>query len=161
MIKKAAITFFGLGYLPIAPGTWGSFGALFIFWIAAYFCANVHMVWGIFFGVAVLCSFLGIVLGPWAVSQFQSKDPKPDVLDEAAGMWLAMLVPYSAFGGLFVVGCVQFILFRIFDILKPTPARQIESLPHGWGIMADDLVAGIYANIVGQIFFRFILPHLT
>jgi phosphatidylglycerophosphatase A len=61
---------------------------------------------------------------------------------------------------LILILLIQFFLFRIYDIIKPTPARQAESLPHGWGIVTDDLLAGVYANLTGQIIIRFILPLL-
>jgi len=53
---------------------------------------------------------------------------------------------------------VQFFLFRVFDIVKPTPARQLERLPHGWGIMADDLAVAVYVNLIGQVAFRYLWP---
>jgi phosphatidylglycerophosphatase A len=159
MLKKLLITFFGTGYLPIAPGTWGSFAAVIIFFLVALLTQESPLLYWIFIPLIVLASIIGVKLGPWAVDYFQKKDPSHYVLDEAAGMWVSLLfVPFHDEASLFIVSIVGFILFRIFDIIKPTPARQAESLPHGWGIMADDLIAGVFANICGQILFRLILP---
>jgi len=79
-------------------------------------------------------------------------DPSIVVIDEIVGMWIALfMVPHS------VVGIVSaFLFFRAFDILKPPPARQLERLPYGWGIMLDDVVAGMYANIVTQLLSLFL-----
>jgi len=81
-------------------------------------------------------------------------DPSMVVIDEIVGMWVTLLfVPFSwpaaAFG---------FVAFRAMDILKPEPARHLERLPNGWGIMLDDLVAGLYANLLCQLFSRLVLP---
>jgi phosphatidylglycerophosphatase A len=112
--------------------------------------------------LTVLAAAVGIGLGRWAVEFFHSEDPKPFVLDEVAGQWLALIaIPFHSTGGLFLAVTTQFFLFRFFDIVKPPPARQAESLPFGWGVVTDDLAAGVYANIVGQIIFRLLLPLVT
>lgn len=163
MIKKLCVTFFGSGYLPIAPGTWGSLAASIIFVLLAWefnFCAAPLLLVKLS-GLIILSYVLGVALGPWAVEYFKHKDPKQFVLDEAAGMWIALLaIPFTDAKSLLVIVVVQFFLFRIFDIIKPTPARQLEKLPLGWGIMTDDVIAGLYANIAGQILFRLIFPQL-
>ena len=162
MVRKLLITFFGSGFLPIAPGTWGSLAAAVVFLPLAVLLGQDHStLWTLTAGLTILASAIGIGLGRWAVEYFHSEDPKPFVLDEVAGQWLALIaIPFASTGGLFLVVVVQFFLFRFFDILKPTPARQAESLPFGWGIVTDDLVAGLYANITGQILFRVLLVHL-
>ena len=155
MLKKIITTFFGFGYLPIAQGTWGSFAAVGIFFILALFFAN-HILW-ITAILIILSAAIGIALGKWAINFFKSNDPKPFVLDEAAGMWISLIaLPFNSTSTLFLITAVQFILFRIFDIIKPPPVRQSEKLPAGWGIVTDDLMAGIYANITGQLIFRII-----
>ncbi|NLE29815.1 MAG: phosphatidylglycerophosphatase A [Phycisphaerae bacterium] len=159
LFKKLVITFFGTGYLPIAPGTWGSLAAAVIFLILAFSIKTIPLLYGILGGMIILATILGVVLGPWAVEFFQKIDPGHYVLDEAAGMWIALLfIPFHNKTSLLIIAVVQFLLFRIFDILKPPPASQAENLPHGWGIMADDLIAGVFANFCGQILFRLILP---
>lgn len=161
MIRRLAITFFGTGYLPIAPGTWGSFAAAVVFLALAAVFPSQPVLWTMTTALSLLAAVIGIALGRWSVDYFQSRDPKPYVLDEAAGMWLSLvLIPFTGTGGLILAAAVQFVLFRVFDVLKPPPACQAEALPFGWGIMTDDLVAGLYANLTGQILFRILLAAL-
>jgi phosphatidylglycerophosphatase A len=83
-------------------------------------------------------------------------DPSIVVIDEIVGMLTALVfLPTTAAA----YGCA-FILFRGFDIIKPPPARQLEPVPHGWGILLDDLVAGVYANILTQVIIRLVFPLL-
>jgi phosphatidylglycerophosphatase A len=101
---------------------------------------------------------VSVAWGEWAVEYFRDNDPKQFVLDEFAGQWVALLVlPASLTAetwAFVLVAGGQFVLFRIFDIIKPPPARQAERLPAGWGILTDDLFAGLYANLVGQLLWR-------
>jgi phosphatidylglycerophosphatase A len=103
-------------------------------------------------------SWLSVRWGPWAVARFGKSDPRQFTLDEFAGQWLALVaLPIGLNADRWALACVlggQFVLFRILDILKPPPARQLEALPAGWGILADDLVAGLYANLLGQLLWR-------
>lgn len=181
----------GLGYLPKAPGTWGSLAGML----------PAVLPWWIFYGVNAALGFdvgLGPVkfsrasfvmdpflfynlallivlaaMGVWSAGRaaryWQQKDPQRVVIDEVSGQHLALLlgcllpvstsVPAARWSGI-PLGLITvhtplnwkylllgFILFRVFDIWKPFPVRQAESLPGGWGIMADDWVAGIYAAI--------------
>ena len=153
LVRKLLLSGLGTGFLPIAPGTWGSALAVAIclgvtFGMRAAGCP----VW-----MLVSLSLIGIiaatagcvVFGSWAVSQW-GKDPSRVVLDEIAGQWVALLpvafvLPTSR---MLVFAGVAFVLFRIFDIIKPPPARQFERLKDGVGIVADDLVAGLYAGVV-------------
>jgi len=162
-VPKLLITFFGLGLVPVAPGTFGSFGA------AAIWC-------GLWFGLAakngsrgaldvvtvvliILVSAGTVAWGPWAQKAFGREDPGQCVSDEAAGQWLALLfLPACSVGQMPVLVGAQFLFFRLFDIVKPPPARRLEALPAGWGILLDDLAAGLYANLLGQILFRLIWP---
>jgi phosphatidylglycerophosphatase A len=156
-MKKLLITFFGLGFLPIAPGTWGSLGGLVVFYLVAGYLGYTGGLAGTFLALSLLALIVGISLGPWANQHFGTKDPGPFVLDEVVGQWLSLvLIPFTGIKGLIILGLVQFIFFRIFDIIKPTPARQMENLPAGWGIMMDDVMAGLYANLCGQLLFRLI-----
>ena len=87
------------------------------------------------------------------------KDPGPVVLDEAAGICLTLLFqPFKHGAWVFVAG---FLAFRLFDITKPPPARQLEKLPAGWGILLDDLAAAVYANLLCQLLLRIIWPLHT
>jgi phosphatidylglycerophosphatase A len=122
-----------LGYSPLVPGTVGSaFGCLLLLLFPAV-CAHPAFV--------ILLALLAIVV----INRMElpDKDPHFVVIDEVAGM-CATMVGQPMTGLALLKG---FILFRLFDILKPFPIRRIERLPKGWGIVADDLAAGIYANI--------------
>lgn len=130
-------TWFGAGYLPKAPGTWGSIAALpFAWWI-------YHAV-----GVGGLAAATGIVfvVGVWAaqvyVDDTGGEDPGPVVIDEVAGQWLTLLVvPTDPL--LYALGLV---FFRIADIIKPWPASWADQkIKGGFGIMLDDIFAGLYA----------------
>lgn len=132
-------TWFGVGRIPRAPGTWGSVAALPCAWPLAY--------WGGW--PALLVGALAIFLvGWWAAEQYERQsgrhDPKEVVIDEVAGQWLALLP-----AGLDPVSMLAaFILFRLFDILKPWPVSWAEGLPGGLGVMADDMLAGILAALL-------------
>jgi phosphatidylglycerophosphatase A len=110
----------------------------------------------------LLTSGLSVLWGPWVVEHFQSKDPRPFVLDEAAGIcltWLFLPMP-TTLGQLNWIAFAVFLAFRFFDILKIYPANKLESLPQGWGILMDDLMAAVYANLFCQLVFRAILPMM-
>ncbi len=130
-------TWFGSGLLPKAPGTWGSLAALpFAFFIVAW-----TGTWGLL-TAAVLATLVGV----WAASVYAARsgqeDPQRVVIDEVSGQWLA-LVPVAHDLQLYAVA---FLAFRFFDIVKVWPARRIDrELKGGWGIMLDDVVAGLYA----------------
>ena len=158
-MRKLLVSFFYLGCLPVAPGTWGSLGALsiyiIIYLIICFFWpsqVNVGVPWWVMAPLIVAACVISVALGNWAVREYKSPDPKPFVLDEVAGMWLSMLlVPQDK---LIYMVVLAFVLFRVFDVVKLPPARQVEHLPAGWGILADDLVAGLQANLVLQFLFR-------
>jgi phosphatidylglycerophosphatase A len=164
----------GLGYLPKAPGTWGSLGGLAFITAVAMYAATIPF--GDFLRdydpiVHVLAFWVTCVIGVWSADRaakfWQVKDPQRVVIDEVSGQYLTIMVgcgcPYLVTPRVFELSplgnitwhsaldwkylLLGFILFRLFDIWKPFPARQAESLPGGWGIMADDWVAGIYAGI--------------
>ncbi len=133
-------TGFGLGYLPKSPGTWGSLLGIPLAW--AY--QQLHGV-GWQAGALALAALAGVPICAIAARRLGgSHDPGCVVLDEVIGM-AATLFMFDAWRPLTVV--LAFILFRFFDILKPTPVREVERLSHGWGIMTDDLVAALYANL--------------
>lgn len=137
-------TFFGLGYCPVAPGTAGSLGAVLLFLpFRPFFTANPAL-----FGAAIAALAAVGILAAAAVARAEGReDPSRVVVDEAAGQWLALLLlPVLSWKTILLA----FLLFRAFDIWKPFPAAQSERLPGGVGIMADDLVAGLYANLVVQ-----------
>ena len=135
-----AISTWGVGYLPLMPGTFGSLVGIGVFLLLGSLAAQIV-------GIVVI-TWAGI----WAATRTERilrlKDPGKVVVDEVAGQMIAML-PLSllAVGPLKSGVIVSFILFRLFDIFKPYPARQFERLRSGLGIMADDLVAGFYGAI--------------
>lgn len=141
-------TFFGIGYLPLAPGTWASlFTAAVIYLVFPLLQGG----WQTILVALPLVFLLGIPAAAAAEKHFGRKDPRPCVIDEVAGQMTALLfIPHN----LFYFGAA-FLLFRFFDIFKPFPVRQSESLPHGIGIMVDDLLAGAYALLLLQIWLRF------
>jgi phosphatidylglycerophosphatase A len=147
---KTFVSVFGLGHLPYAPGTWGTFGA-FIFW-QLYF-KNVWIVEYIF--VVVILSILGIYFSGLAERIYKVKDSQHIVIDEFCGYLVSMImVPTGIFWGI-----AGFILFRLFDIFKPVPIRQLEKLPLGLGVMADDLMAGVYVVVILNVA-RYFISYL-
>jgi phosphatidylglycerophosphatase A len=161
-VRRLIVTFFGSGYLPVAPGTWGSAAAAVCF-LGIYAAAPHPICWnGTTIILIVAASAGSIACGRWAVKHFGRPDPGPFVLDEAAGQWLALLaLPLTDLRTAVAAVVVQFLVFRILDIVKPPPARRLEQLPHGWGILTDDLVSALYANIIGQVVFRLYWPDLA
>lgn len=183
-VSIAIATAFGLGYLPKAPGTFGSLGgiavATFPFWLAALIrsISNsaevgdtlVNVDPQVFrFSSLVLMALIGLWTSNQAARFWGAKDPQKVVIDEVSGQQIALLLGGHLFShstqpdrarmmhslanfSFFLASnwkylLLGFILFRVFDIWKPFPARQAESLPGGLGIMADDWVAGIYAAL--------------
>ncbi len=163
-INKAIVTGLGTGYLPIAPGTWGSGAISLIFLAVAWGSGGLAVC--INGSLAVLCvlSAIGCVaLGKFTERTFGKKDPSQCTIDEWAGQSLTyFLLPLGSndWKAWLCVAAVGFFAFRLADIFKPPPARQIEKLPLGWGVLLDDLVAGIYANIACQLLLRYWLLDL-
>lgn len=127
---------FGLGLLPKAPGTFGTL-------------AGVALAWVLPSDLAVVACAVGLTVAALPlvrVAERESEDPGWFVLDEVAGYLVAVaFVPRS-----WTVLAAAFVLFRVFDIWKPWPVRAAERVRGGWGVMLDDLVAGLYANLVLQ-----------
>ena len=161
-VALAIATAFGLGYLPIAPGTWGSMGgaaiSLGLAWLgsrstlrlagmerdANYWTIGLipsYLDYIIVLSVAIL----GVIVAGWVAKYDGRKDPQFVVIDEVSGQMLTYFSPWAVLN--WKSWLLGFILFRVFDIWKPFPARQAESLPGGLGIMADDWIAGIYAAL--------------
>lgn len=129
----------GLGYLPVAPGTWGSLPGLLLAWLLWQWAGP----WLVLAGVGVVTA-----LGTWAAAAaepyFGRRDPHPVVIDEISGQMLTLLFLAPTAKTLLA----GFLLFRLFDVLKPYPSNRLQDLPGASGIMADDLMAGLYANLV-------------
>jgi phosphatidylglycerophosphatase A len=142
-ISKLVSTFFGVGYFPIGQGTLAS---LIVMLLYKFFLSRLHWITylslvGIIFIVGVFCSSVHSTV-------LRKKDPHEIVIDEVVGQ---MLVLFRLNPSWFLV-LSAFVLFRIFDISKPFPTRQIEKFPHGWGIMADDIMAAVYSGLLIQVY---------
>jgi phosphatidylglycerophosphatase A len=155
-----ALTTFGVGYLPLAPGTWGSMVgvAIYVFfvWIESFAVATylpkgwsetqitAWLHFGNLFVFLVFC-----LAGIWAASRstvhFKHKDPSQAVVDEVIGQLLTFLfIPFTYSWKMILAG---FLLFRLFDIWKPYPIDSLQGLPSGIGVCADDILAGVYAGL--------------
>ena len=154
-----AVTTFGVGYLPLAPGTYGSLVGVLIYllfgwlensvsanfgangWTAAQITAWIHV-----FNLAIFLPFC--LLGIWATNRatilFRKKDPQEAVVDEVIGQLIVFLfIPFDAHWYFVLSG---FLLFRLFDIWKPYPIDSLQNLPAGIGVCADDILAGVYGG---------------
>ena len=142
----AVATFFGAGRLKPGPGTWGSVAALLLWAVAnwAFHPSRAAMYLILVVGIA-LTLIVGIPAATIAARESGVEDPGFVVIDEVTGQWIALLgCPFN-----WPHALIALVLFRLFDITKPFPARQLERLPEGWGIVFDDVAAGLYAWGVG------------
>lgn len=145
-------TFFGSGLSPLAPGTCGSLATiLLVYFIKPYWQAPLYIQL-----IAIAVVFIvGIPAGSAAEKHFNKKDPGACVIDEVAGQMISLLlVPHKT--SFYIAG---FFLFRFFDILKPFPIRRLEKIPGGLGIMLDDIMAGLYALALMQLYLYFFINH--
>jgi phosphatidylglycerophosphatase A len=142
----AIATVFGIGRLPVAPGTAASVIALPIAWLIVALTGSPFLL--------LLAGLLVNAIGAWACELYSrdkgEKDPSECVIDEVAGQWIAcaFIPTHSTFGHTLLCYGLAFVLFRVFDILKPWPISAAERLPGGIGIMADDFVAGLAAGAI-------------
>jgi phosphatidylglycerophosphatase A len=141
-LLKHVATLGPIGYIPLAPGTFGTLAALICILL---FSPSLQAHFLLF----VIITIVGSVAATAAERAFNQKDSSRIIIDEVAGFFIATLaVPHSV--PLFIAA---FILFRFFDILKPLMIRKLESaLSFGVGVMADDILAGLYANIILQVY---------
>jgi phosphatidylglycerophosphatase A len=143
-VAALVATALGSGYSPIAPGTAGSLVGLALFWPMS------GLFWPVLLAAIAVLFLLGVHCASRVAAQVGRKDPGIVVVDEVAGMWVTLLaVPFTP-----VTAALGFVAFRVMDVFKPWPARQLEGLPGGWGIMADDIMAGVYANLLVQVLLR-------
>jgi len=162
-MKRLVVTFFFTGYVPRLPGTTAS---LVVVLLVGLYYSYYAAPWPLA-ALAASMLFAGLGLGRWAIAHFGSNDPKQFVLDEACGQLVAGLGAAPVFqsadsvwfrlsaaldlplsGAVWMALAAGFVLFRALDILKPPPIRQAERLPAGFGIMADDLLAGLAAGVI-------------
>jgi len=151
-----AITTFGVGYLPGAPGTYGSaVGVLFYLGISSLLLISLphaleintssHSLNALIAIALLVFCFLGVWASGRAISLLGNEDPSEAVVDEVMGQFVTYcFVPFGISWPFVIAG---FLLFRLFDIWKPYPIHEFEILPGGLGICADDIVAGIYAGV--------------
>jgi phosphatidylglycerophosphatase A len=151
---KTIASGFGSGYSPVAPGTAGALLAALVLWALHDFLqVPFDGGWGQTGWLLPLIGF-SFFLGVIAAAKVEPEwghDPSKVVVDEMVGLWIAMLgVPFS-----WVNLVLAFVLFRIFDIWKPLGVRRLERLPGGWGVMMDDVLAGVYACLLLHVWIYF------
>lgn len=151
LLARMIATTCGAGYWPWGPGTAGAVAGLIV-WLFVALLTPAAAMW-LTIGLIVVFTALGV----WSAGvceRWWGEDPSRVVMDETVGQWITMLPLCSVAGpeawhsGAFWVGvAVSLVLFRFFDIVKPLGVRKMESLPSGWGVMADDVLAGVYGGI--------------
>lgn len=141
-------TFFGAGLLRPGPGSWGSAAAALLWFGTAkqFPLADSSLSW-LTLAAAVAALVIGIPAATRVERESGHEDPGHVVIDEVVGQWIALIHSQVNLSHLLAA----FLFFRLFDIVKPWPARQLESLPAGWGIMFDDVAAGMYALLFMQL----------
>jgi phosphatidylglycerophosphatase A len=149
-------TFFGAGFWKPGPGTAGSVAATLIWWAAGHlvwttptatgFVTTAQLAW-ITAAAALVLLATAIPAATIVARESGCKDPQIVVADEVVGQWITLIAAPASWQ----FALVGLVLFRLFDIIKPPPIRKIEFLPEGWGIMLDDVGAGIYALICLQL----------
>ena len=132
-VWRFVATFFFLGKLPFAPGSWGSLGALLL-WLLLPISFSIHL------SVIVFLFVLGVYSSNKMAKYLDDDDPSEVVIDEVVGMGISLFMLPHSFG----LYLLAFILFRIFDIYKPLFIYRIQNLSGGWGIMLDDVLAGLF-----------------
>ena len=151
-IYKLFATGLGSGYSPFAPGTLGAIiGCISLYLFEKYNLISTTSTPILFIGLIVITTILGIIASNQLEKEW-GKDPQKVVIDEVVGMWITMM--FVNFTWLNVL--IGFVLFRFFDIAKPLGIRKIEKLRGGIGVMADDMLAGVYANIILHVIIFFI-----
>lgn len=133
---------FYAGYFPVAPGTIGSLAALVIYLIPGF-----ENLW-ILIPAILFVTAIGIPIATKFEKYYDKRDPRYCTIDEVAGMWISLImVPKSTWPVI-----LAFLVWRIMDIIKPYPARKLEDLEGGLGVMMDDIAAGVYSLIFVHVF---------
>jgi phosphatidylglycerophosphatase A len=152
-MKRWLVSCFGLGYLPVAPGTWGSLPPAIIFALMYQFGVPGLTISIVMAVLTIVGSLVCVWLAPVVIAATGKSDPREVVVDEFAGQALtflqaAFLIPDTfTLKQVWITAIIGFLLFRLFDIVKPWPIHGLQKLPRGWGILIDDLLAGVYAAI--------------
>jgi len=167
-MKRLLTSCFGLGWLPLCPGTFGSLPPVFIFALMFQFGLSVLSSAIVMAAMVLAGSVVCVIFSPAVIAATGRIDPPEVVADEFAGQALTLLFVLLLITDTFstkqiwLVAGLGFLLFRLFDIIKPWPINVIQKLPQGWGILADDLLAAIYAAVALFIFQRiWMLYHVS
>jgi len=166
-MKRLLTSCFGLGRLPVAPGTYGSLPPTIVFGLMYQFGAPSVIILIVMAVLAVAGSVVCVKFAHAAIAATGKSDPGEVVADELAGQAVTFLfspffvIEAASSGQIWLIAALGFVLFRLFDITKPWPIRKLEKLPNGWGILADDLLAGIFAGIGLLVFSLYLHPLLS
>ncbi len=145
LFPKLIATSFGFGFLPVAPGTWGALFAI-LAWLPLYLWASASVT----IAVTAIAIVVFTILGTWASSvseRYWGPDPVVACVDETVGQWISLLPVVAGVAPWWEIA-VSLALFRFFDIVKPLGIRAMERLPRGYGMMADDILAGLYSAAI-------------
>jgi len=145
-IAKFIATFFYVGLIPIGPGTFGTLAAIPLFYVLSFTPLYLYLV------ITLLIILISVWASSIAEEIFDKTDPGQVVADEVCGFLVTMILVPVTISNIFL----GFLLFRLFDITKPYPARKFEKLPGGWGIVMDDVMAGVYSCITLHILGRWV-----
>ncbi len=147
-MKRLFASCFGLGWLPVAPGTWGSIPPVVVFILLRYFGVAPGPIVVAMAALAMVGSVVCVTYAPASIVATGSEDPSEVVADEFAAQALTLIFAAMIAGRpVWILAAGAFLLFRLFDIIKPWPIRRLEKLPKGWGVLADDLLAAVYAGL--------------
>ena len=146
-LSQIIATFFGIGYLPLAPGTIASFLVILLYRYYLY-----SWKWPVYLGVLVLVFIFGALTSSVYAKTTKKEDPRSIVIDEVLGQLIVLFRMPPTWPFLIA----SFILFRILDILEPFLIKKSENFPRGWGIMMDDIVSGVCAGILINLYLLFI-----
>jgi phosphatidylglycerophosphatase A len=142
-LAKILSTFFGVGFFPLAPGTAASSAVVLLYYFFLW-----PLPWPWLAGIILVCFAAGVPASARYAVELGRTDPRTVVIDEVCGQLIALfLIPFDRAALL-----LSFLLFRLFDVVKPWPIRRLEKFPGGWGIMADDVAAGLLARLCLQIY---------
>lgn len=146
-LSKIIATFFGVGYFPVAPGTLTS---LIVVLLYKFYLHSLS--WPFYLLLLILLFSVGIFTSTKYSLEIKKHDPRRIVIDEAFGQLLVLFQIGESWGTGWLPLLSCFLLFRIFDIIKPFPIKKVETLPEGWGIVMDDLVAAVYAGVIINLY---------
>ncbi|NOR21907.1 MAG: hypothetical protein GQ476_04380 [Candidatus Aminicenantes bacterium] len=146
-LSKIIATFFGVGYFPVAPGTLTS---LIVVLLYKFYLHSLS--WPLYLLLLFLLFSVGIFTSTKYSLEIKKHDPRRIVIDEAFGQLLVLFQIGESWGTGWLPLLSCFLLFRIFDIIKPFPIKKVEALPDGWGIVMDDLVAAVYAGVIINLY---------